>query len=93
MAACKQLTGIHQTISALLSVYDSQTNFLLCRVHPPYSSTSIAEHCLLNHQILITDLCGKEGFEDSQHVRLAVRNEAENNALITAFSAFATEAI
>lgn len=42
---------------------------------------------LLEDNILIKDLSEKTGFEGKQYVRIAVRNEADNQALITALKA------
>jgi histidinol-phosphate/aromatic aminotransferase/cobyric acid decarboxylase-like protein len=60
----------------------SQANYLLCRVHEPYTSTRVA-HLLLEQNILIKDLKDKIGLEGS-FIRIAIRREEENAALIKA---------
>lgn len=74
-----------------LTVYDSQANFILCDVKPPYTSTAITLQLLNNHHILIKDLNGKEGFEDKQYIRLAVKSETDNDLLIAALSSIVSQ--
>ena len=58
----------------------------MCEVKSPYTSRRLTS-ILLEDNILIKDLSEKTGFEGKQYVRIAVRNEADNQALITALKA------
>ena len=71
---------------SFLRVIPSQANYVLCEVKSPYTSRRLTS-ILLEDNILIKDLSEKTGFEGKQYVRIAVRNEADNQALITALKA------
>lgn len=71
---------------SFLRVIPSQANYVLCEVKSPYTSRRLTS-MLLEDNILIKDLSEKTGFEGEQYVRIAVRNEADNQALITALKA------
>ena len=71
---------------SFLRVIPSQANYVLCEVKSPYTSRRLTS-VLLEDNILIKDLSEKTGFEGKQYVRIAVRNEADNQALITALKA------
>lgn len=69
---------------SFLTVYPSQTNFIMCRLAEPYKSKDIATQLLIKNNILIKDLSGKEGFSDKQYIRIAVKDEEENDRLFRA---------
>ena len=71
---------------SFLRVIPSQANYVLCEVKSPYTSRRLTS-MLLEDNILIKDLSEKTGFEGEQYVRIAVRNEADNQALITVLKA------
>ena len=71
---------------SFLRVIPSQANYVLCEVKSPYTSRRLTS-MLLEDNILIKDLSEKTGFEGKQYVRIAVRNEADNQALIMALKA------
>ena len=68
----KTIPGVH--------VYDSQANFVMCRLDG-YDSTQLAID-LLEDNIFIKDLKTKQVFLGKDFVRLAVRTEEDNNRLI-----------
>ena len=70
---------------SFLRVIPSQANYVLCEVKTPYTSSLTS--MLLEDNILIKDLSEKTGFEGRQYVRIAVRKEEDNQALITALKA------
>lgn len=74
-----------QTIT-FLRVIPSQANYVLCEVKDPYTSRGLTS-MLLDYNILIKDLSEKKGFEGKQYVRIAVRNDRDNQFLITALKA------
>ncbi len=69
-----------------LRVIPSQANYLMCEVKAPYTGKEIAI-ALLENNILVKDLAGKTGFDGKQYVRIAVRDNKDNMALIQALKA------
>ena len=66
-----------------LRVYPSQANYFLCEVLPPKTATALAEE-LLKRKIFIKDCSAKKGFAQKNYIRIAIRNRADNEALIKA---------
>lgn len=64
---------------------ESGGNFVLCEVLPPWSATSLCQQLLRDRWMLVKDCSGKAGLDAGQYVRIAVRSEPENAALIQAF--------
>ncbi|MDO4949957.1 MAG: aminotransferase class I/II-fold pyridoxal phosphate-dependent enzyme [Bacteroidales bacterium] len=64
-----------------LQVYASQANYFLCKVTEPYTSHQLAL-LLLEHNIFVKDCSAKLGFENSNYIRLAVRDQYDNDFLI-----------
>lgn len=69
---------------SFLTVYPSQANFIMCRLTDPYKAKEIATQLLIKNNILIKDLSEKSGFNGKQYIRIAVKNEEENDRLIRA---------
>lgn len=67
-----------------LTVYPSQANYIMCRVFPPWTAKELAARLLAKHRILIKSLSQKTGFAGKEYIRVAVKDQAENNALIQA---------
>ena len=67
-----------------LTVYPSQANYIMCRVSPPWTAKELAARLLAKHRILIKSLSQKTGFAGKEYIRVAVKDQAENNALIQA---------
>jgi len=67
-----------------LDLIDSDANYFLCRVGGGFTATSLARQLLDRHRILIKDCTGKAGLEGEEYVRIAVRNESENERLLAA---------
>lgn len=68
---------------SFLRVIPSQANYVLCEITKDYTSTELTT-ILLEDNILIKDLSTKKGFEGKQYVRIAVRDEEDNQMLISA---------
>ena len=56
----------------------------MCRVSPPWTAKELAARLLAKHSILIKSLSQKTGFAGKEYIRVAVKDQAENNALIQA---------
>jgi histidinol-phosphate/aromatic aminotransferase/cobyric acid decarboxylase-like protein/choline kinase len=67
-----------------LRVIPSQANYLVCEILSPYNATKLTEELLNNYNILIKDLSNKNGFNNGNYIRLAVKTNEENNVLINA---------
>lgn len=67
-----------------LRVIPSQANFLMCEVKYKYTSHELTELLLQNFNILIKDCDTKNGLKGKNMIRIAVRNKADNDALIAA---------
>ena len=71
-----------------LKIFDSQSNYFLCEVLPPYTSHGLAVSLLKNHNILIKDCSTKKVFDGRNYIRLAIRNMADNDMLVSALKSF-----
>lgn len=68
---------------SFLRVIPSQANYVLCEVLAPMTSKTLTVQ-LLEKNILIKDLAEKNGFAGKQYVRIAVRDDKDNQALVDA---------
>ena len=69
-----------------LRVIPSQANYFLAEVLPPYSSAALSHILLSRHNILIKDCSAKKGFSVGSYIRLAIRNTADNDKLLSALN-------
>lgn len=69
-----------------LRVIPSQANYFLAEVLPPYSSAALSHILLSRHNILIKDCSAKKGFSAGSYIRLAIRNTADNDKLLSALN-------
>jgi histidinol-phosphate/aromatic aminotransferase/cobyric acid decarboxylase-like protein len=67
-----------------LKVFDSQSNYFLCEVSAPYTSHDLAVILLKDHNILIKDCSTKKVFDGKNYIRIAIRNNIDNDRLISA---------
>jgi len=72
---------------SFLKVYPSQANYIMCKVTGKYTAKELATSLLSNHNLLIKDLSNKNGFEKQEYIRVAVKDEAENEYLASALEA------
>ena len=63
-----------------LQVFDSQANYFLCKVTDRFTSHELALK-LLKYNILIKDCRAKKAFNNSNYIRLAVRDRRDNHYL------------
>ncbi|WP_332445874.1 aminotransferase class I/II-fold pyridoxal phosphate-dependent enzyme [Sphaerochaeta sp.] len=71
-----------------LTVFHSQANYIMCELEQGFSSHDLAVYLLDRHNLLIKDLSEKRGIAPRQCIRLAVRNEEDNDLLIRALHQF-----
>ena len=67
-----------------LRVFDSESNYFLCEVLPPYGSYGLAVRLLNEHNILIKDCSTKKVFAGRSYIRVAIRNRVDNRRLVEA---------
>lgn len=67
-----------------LRVFDSEANYFLCEVLPPYNSHNLAVRLLNDHNILIKDCSTKKVFDGRNYIRIAIRNREDNSRLVEA---------
>lgn len=91
--ACDLIAAERKRFSERLSqlpgvrVFPSQANYLMCRLDKGIVPEKLASTLLEQYNIFIKDLSTKRGFENGNYIRLAVRDSADNDALIAALEA------
>jgi histidinol-phosphate/aromatic aminotransferase/cobyric acid decarboxylase-like protein len=70
-----------------IKVYDSEANYILVDLKEN-NSIELASKLLDEKHILIKDLSTKNFFHGKNFIRLAIRNEEDNNSLIEALFEF-----
>jgi histidinol-phosphate/aromatic aminotransferase/cobyric acid decarboxylase-like protein/choline kinase len=60
----------------------SQANYFLCEVKAPWTATSLVQHALAEYDLFLKDCTGKVGFEGKKFIRIAVRDQKDNDGLI-----------
>ena len=83
----KLLEGLRKV--PFLRVFPSEANYFLCEVLPPWTSGGLAVRLWKDASILVKDCAGKAGFGGRNFVRVAVRDEKDNAALLAALEALA----
>ncbi|MCQ2573065.1 MAG: aminotransferase class I/II-fold pyridoxal phosphate-dependent enzyme [Treponema sp.] len=89
-AACDSIASERARFTKELSklpgikVYKSQANYVLCKLSGNISASKLTVKLLDKYNIFIKDLAGKRGFENGEFIRLAVRNQEDNDILIQA---------
>lgn len=67
-----------------VKVFPSQANYVICRLDGSVLAKELALYLMERHNIFIKDLTGKRCFDDGRYIRLAIRDEKDNDALISA---------
>ncbi len=82
----KQRKNLIEKLSCIsfLKVYDSQANYLLCEVIASFTSKELASRLLKKDRLLIKNLSEKDGFFGRNFIRIAVKDEIENDILVNA---------
>jgi histidinol-phosphate/aromatic aminotransferase/cobyric acid decarboxylase-like protein len=88
-AACDEICRQREKMAlrlgefSFLTPYPSQANYIMCRVDG-LSSHELANRLLKDNDLLIKDLSTKNGFDGQSFIRVAVRDEGDNQALYQA---------
>lgn len=67
-----------------LRVIPSQANYFLCQITEKYTSEELTRHLLMDFNILIKDCDNKDGLKNKNYVRIAVRDQKDNDTLVEA---------
>ena len=67
-----------------LNVIPSQANYVMCEVLGDINSYELTKILLNDYKLLIKDLSGKKGCKGKSYIRLAVRDEKDNELLVNA---------
>lgn len=67
-----------------LRVIPSQANYFLCQVTEKYTSEELTRRLLMDFNILIKDCDNKDGLKNKNYVRIAVRDQKDNDTLVDA---------
>lgn len=83
---------LFEDINALpgLRAIPSQANYLLVELAPWLNSTEMAAALLSDSNILIKDLSAKFPFQNCNYIRVAVRNDSDNQRLVESLSDYVT---
>ena len=69
-----------------LRVIPSQANYFLCQITKHYTSRQLTEKLLNDYNILIKDCDNKTGLEGKNFVRIAIRDQQDNDRLVDALN-------
>ncbi len=92
--SCTQISRLRKMFATQLETIDyietfpSQANYIMCRLSEGVIAKELANYLVKEKSILIKDLSGKEGITGNQYIRLAVREEADNQKLIDALRSY-----
>ena len=67
-----------------LRVIPSQANSFLCQITEKYTSEELTRRLLMDFNILIKDCDNKDGLKNKNYVRIAVRDQKDNDTLVDA---------
>ena len=65
-------------------VIPSQANYFLCQITEKYTSEELTRRLLMDFNILIKDCDNKDGLKNKNYVRIAVRDQKDNDTLVNA---------
>ncbi len=71
-----------------LRVIPSQANYFLCQVTDRYTSRQLTEKLLNEYNILIKDCDTKTGLEGKNFIRIAIRDQKDNDRLVDALMTY-----
>lgn len=63
-------------------VFPSQANYIMCEVTGEMSSAELVAELMMKYNILVKDLSQKQGFKGKDFIRIAVKNEEDNQFLL-----------
>lgn len=88
--ACKKIIAERERFMkemekiSFLKIYPSQANYFLCEITDRYTATELTQKILFDKELFLKDLTNKKGFEGKDFLRIAVRDEEDDNKLLSA---------
>lgn len=88
--ACQKFIAERERFMARLTdipffrVIPSQANYFLCQITEKYTSEELTRRLLMDFNILIKDCDNKDGLKNKNYVRIAVRDQKDNDTLVEA---------
>lgn len=76
-----------------LRVLPTQANYFCCEVKPPYTAAELTKQLLARFDIMIKDCNSKTSLQGLNYIRISIRNQADNDQLITALLNLQNETI
>lgn len=76
-----------------LRVLPTQANYFCCEVKPPYTAAELTKLLLARFDIMIKDCNSKTSLQGLNYIRISIRNQADNDQLITALLNLQNETI
>lgn len=76
-----------------LRVLPTQANYFCCEIKPPYTAAELTKQLLERFDIMIKDCNSKTSLKGLNYIRISIRNQADNDQLITALLNLQNETI
>lgn len=76
-----------------LRVLPTQANYFCCEVKPPYTAAELTKQLLARFDIMIKDCNSKTSLKGLNYIRISIRNQKDNDQLITALLNLQNETI
>lgn len=76
-----------------LRVLPTQANYFCCEVKPPYTAAELTKQLLAHFDIMIKDCNSKTSLKGLNYIRISIRNQVDNDQLITALLNLQNETI
>lgn len=67
-----------------LRVLPTQANYFCCEIKPPYTAAELTKQLLARFDIMIKDCNSKTSLKGLNYIRISIRNQVDNDQLITA---------
>lgn len=75
----------------LFRVIPSEANYFLCEVNNKLKAAELCNKLLINNNILLKNCSTKSGFNNKEYVRIAIRDNNDNDCLIKALNELENE--
>lgn len=87
---CNERDRLYEALSSFaeLKALKSEANYILCELRSPYTATEMTAAMMQRYNILLKDCTGKTAFDGREFVRIAVRDEVDNDYLISSLKQY-----
>lgn len=70
-----------------IEIYPSEANYFMCKLNK-HKANELAEYLLKNGNVLIKVLNNKQGFDEGEYIRIAIKDTEDNNYLLNLMKEF-----